>query len=134
MKFQVHLSNADYKFEVLDSDKKIIGNAHVESKNDKKEKFWHLEDLFIEKKSRYQGYGTELLNYLCNYLWDVEKLRIRVHPAIGQQGMEEIVEEWRRTNQQFTEEELDDIDRKRMEEIQQRDFWKEQKHLWCCPP
>jgi GNAT superfamily N-acetyltransferase len=151
----------EYKFEVLDPAKKVVGAAYIESKQDKQGKFWHLEDLLIAEENRNQGYGSALLEHLRQYLWDINRLRIRVHPAIGQQAMEELAE----TGElmlQSSEEELDAIDRKLEEAMQQPDFWSKQaeikkeysskdliewykkrgftiddpdkKHVWCYPP
>lgn len=160
----VHPANGGYIFKILDSHRNLIGTAHVESKHDNQGKFWDLEDLFIfEKENRYQGYGTTLLDYLKDYLWGVDKLRIRVHPAIGHQAMETLVTESINNQKKYTEEELDEMDRKLEAEMQQPGFWEkseemsrvfhsddlkkwyknrgfsvtypsDEKHFWCFPP
>ncbi len=127
MRFQECLLNGNYKFEVLDSDGKIVGNAHIEPKHDRKGKFWHLEDLQINSETRCQGYGTALLKYLCDYLWSVDRLRIRVHPARGLEIPEDQADDYQRKLQQYSEAELDAIDREQEEEIQKSDFWKKQQ-------
>lgn len=114
----------EYKFEVLDSASKVTGTAHVKSIQDGQGKFWHLEDLLVAKESRSQGYGTKLLIHLRQYLWSIHRLRIRVHPAFGQQAMEEIAEGF--MQQQYTEEELDTMDRDLVQAMQQPDYWEKQ--------
>lgn len=126
MKFQESLLNKNYKFEVLDSDGRIVGNAHIEFKHDRKGKFWHLEDLLINPETRCQGYGTGLLKYLCDYLWKVDRLRIRVHPGRGLQITENQADDYQRKLQQYSEEELDAMD---YNELQKSDFWTNQKKM-----
>jgi hypothetical protein len=59
-------SDKEYKFEVLSSGQ-VIATAYV---NDYQGKFWHLDGLLVhQKKDRYQGYGSKLLNHLRDYLW-----------------------------------------------------------------
>lgn len=128
MEFQEYSSltpYGEYKFEVLDPAKKVVGAAYIESKQDKQGKFWHLEDLLIAEENRNQGYGSALLEHLRQYLWDINRLRIRVHPAIGQQAMEDLAERGK-LMQQFSEEELDAMDRKFEEAMQKPDFWSKQ--------
>ena len=127
MNCTIHLSNGNYRFEILDSHDTVVGTAHVESRHDTEGDFWHLEDFLINKDCRSQGYGTALINYLRDYLWNINKLRIRVHPAIGQQVSENLAKDLQSNQQQYTEEELDEMDRKLQERIQQPDFWEEQK-------
>lgn len=152
----------EYKFEILDYGE-VIGTAHVKTQQDRQGEFWHLDDLFVTEKRRNQPqhYGTKLLDHLRQYLWSVHKLRIRVHPAIGQQAMEELVERLKQNQHKYTEEELDAMDEELNQAMQQPDFWEKQqeagwqfdskkliewyrkrgfthddpdgKHLWCYP-
>ncbi|MBD2569428.1 GNAT family N-acetyltransferase [Anabaena lutea] len=153
-------SDEEYKFEILNSGE-VIATAHVKCMQDKQEKFWHLSNLFVDKNSRSHGYGTKLVNHLRQYLWNIDRLRIRVHPAIGQQAMEELAEISKHYNETYTEEELDAMDKELYLAMQQPDFWEKQaeisktkdskqlvewyrkrefthddpdgKHLWCYP-
>lgn len=123
MKCKVHPSHDSYVFEILDSHEKQVGTAHVDLKHDIKGEFWHLEDfIIIDESNRDQGYGTTLLNYLRKYLWSIDRLRIRVHPAIGQQAGENLAKNTQCHQQQYTEAELNEMDIKLIEEIKQFGF------------
>lgn len=123
MNFQAEKKgNDEYVFKVLDSEN-IVGNAVVTKMHDHKGKFWHLDDLQIRKESRRQGYGTALVNHIITYLLKIDKLRIRVHPAVGQQAMESLCEEI----QNLSEQELDQRDKQLEQEMQKPDFWETQK-------
>lgn len=69
--YQLSNSKNGYRFEILDTDKNVIGTAHVKFKNGSLENFWHLDDLSIVKDYRFQGYGTKLLNHLRKYVWNI---------------------------------------------------------------
>ncbi len=118
------LQTEEYNSEILDSCINVIGVAHAKLLHGTQEKFWHLENLFIDKGNRCQGYGTKLLNHFCQYLWSIYKVPIRVHPAIGQQVMENLSD--RLMQQQSSEEELDALDENLSNELQQPDFWERQ--------
>jgi GNAT superfamily N-acetyltransferase len=153
-------SDKEYKFEVLSSGQ-VIATAYV---NDYQGKFWHLDGLLVhQKKDRYQGYGSKLLNHLRDYLWSIDRLRIRVHPAIGQQGMEELYEILKHDEETYSEKELNAMGEASDLAMQQPDFWEKRaeiiekrdrdskeliewyrkrkfihddpdgKHLWCYP-
>ncbi|MDJ0734248.1 MAG: GNAT family N-acetyltransferase [Nostocaceae cyanobacterium] len=149
----------DYKFEILNSGQ-IIATAYVKSMQNQQGKFWHLDDLFVQKNNRSQGYGTQLLDHLRKYLWKIDRLKIRVHPA-NEEQVEEFSEIYKHNNEQYTDEELDAIDRETEQAIQQPGFWNQLaeksenrdserlknwyrkrgfthddpdgKHLWCYP-
>ncbi|MBE9250044.1 GNAT family N-acetyltransferase [Dolichospermum sp. LEGE 00240] len=153
-------SDKEYKFEVLSSGQGIA-TAHVKCMRDRQGKFWHLDNLFVHNQNRNQGYGTRLVNHLRDYLWSIDRLRIRVHPAIGLQVMEELAEKSKHNTETYTKEELDDMSKSLYLEMQQPDFWEKQaernevrdskkliewyrkrgfihddpngKHLWCYP-
>jgi GNAT superfamily N-acetyltransferase len=115
-------ANDEHEFKILES-KCIIGTALVKKIHDREGYFWHLDDLQIRKESRHKGYGKALANHLITYLLAIEKLRIRVHPAIGQQVMESLNE----AMQNLSEEELDERDRQLEQEMQDPDFWEKQE-------
>jgi len=118
-------SDGEYKFEVLDSGQ-LIGTACAKSKQDQEGKFWHLDDLWVQEDSRSQGYGTKLLNHVCEYFWSLDRLRIRVHPGnpvFRQTGIEELF----KIKNHSTEEELDAMDREMKQAMLQPDFWEKQK-------
>ncbi|MBD2294284.1 GNAT family N-acetyltransferase [Anabaena sphaerica FACHB-251] len=121
-------SDEEYKFEVLHSGQ-VIGIAHVKCMQDQQGKFWHLDNLFVQIKHRNHGYGTKLLNHLRHYLWSMDRLRIRVHPAIGQQAMEALVEKLQHNKEIYTEEELDAMDKELYLAMQQPDFWQKQAEI-----
>ncbi len=149
----------DYKFEILNSGQ-VIGTVHVKSMQGKQGKFWHLDDLLIDKNYRSQGYGTKLLNHLRDYLWKIDRLKIRVHPGDGRL-LEDLPEKWKHHNEQYTDEELDAMDKETEQAMLQPDFWDklaeksenrdseklknwyrergfkhddpDGKHLWCYP-
>ena len=76
VKCKVHSSDGSYRFEILDSHENGVGIAHVEPRYDAAGKFWYLEDFLINENSRNKGYGNILLNYLRDYLWNIDRLRI----------------------------------------------------------
>lgn len=125
--YQLSNSNNEYRFEILGIDKNVIGTAHVKFKNSSQGNFWHLDDLYIFNNYRFQGYGTKLLNHLREYVWNINRLKLRVHPAIGQQAMEEIAAKKLSEQSESSEEELDAMDEKLEREMMQPDFWKKQK-------
>jgi GNAT superfamily N-acetyltransferase len=46
--------------------------------------FWKLEKICIyEEKDRGKGYGSGLLNYVREQLWEKQKLPIRVHAGVS---------------------------------------------------
>ncbi|MCY7273151.1 MAG: GNAT family N-acetyltransferase, partial [Phormidesmis sp. CAN_BIN44] len=123
MNFQEeHSINNEYVFKVLDSEK-IVGTALVKKMHDQEGEFWHLDDLKIQKENRRQGYGRALVKHLIKYLWEINKLRIRVHPAVGEQAMESILE----ARQNLSEGELDEMDRQLEQKRQKPNFWESQK-------
>jgi hypothetical protein len=127
MDFQVNcINNSEYEFKLLES-KNIVGSAFVKKMQDRKGEFWHLDDLEVQKPNRQKGHGGSLVKYLINYLWKIDKLRIRVHPAIGEQATEQSCEEIQNLSQEYSEDELDEIDRKLVEEMKKPDFWTNQK-------
>lgn len=115
--------NGGYKYEVQDSSGQIVGTAHVQSKGNA-HRFWDLEDLLIDKEYRRQGYGTGLLNHVRDHLWNIDRLPIRVHPAVGQEALEEVAKNCQ--HNQLTEEERDAEDRKLEEAMKKPDFWEDQ--------
>jgi GNAT superfamily N-acetyltransferase len=126
-------SDKEYKFEVLNSGQ-VIATALVKCMQDQQGKFWHLDDLLVvQKENRNQDYGTKLLNHLRHYLWNIDKLKIRVHPAIGNQGTEELAERLsersKHNEETYTEEELDAIDEALDLAMQQPDFWQKRAEI-----
>lgn len=128
---RVYPSDCSYRFEILDSDshERVVGVAYVESRYDAEGKFWHLEDLFIDENNRNKGYGTILLGFLRDYLWNIDRLRIRVHPAVGQQAMEILGKQMQFNQQQYTEAELDKLDKSLEKMLQKPDFWESQEKI-----
>lgn len=126
---KVYLLDCNYRFEILDSHERSVGVAHIESRDDAEGKFWHLEDLLIDENNRNRGYGTILLSYLRDYLWNIDRLRIRVHPAVGQQAMETLGKQMQFNQQQYTEAELDELDKSLEEMLQKPDFWESQEKI-----
>lgn len=96
--------NGNYNFKIVSEDQKEIGNSLVESRQDRQGRFWHLENLYISPEYRSKGYGTTLLNYIREYVWNVDRLRIRVHPAIGQQASENWAENLQKINSKDNQE------------------------------
>lgn len=121
-------SRNEYRFEIIGTDNNVIGTAHVKFKNGSQESFWHLHNLYINHNYRFQGYGTKLLNHLREYVWNINRLKLRVHSAIGQQAMEKIAKKLSERSE-FSEEELDAMDEKLEREMMQPDFWEKQKEI-----
>ncbi|MDS3861935.1 GNAT family N-acetyltransferase [Thermosynechococcaceae cyanobacterium BACA0444] len=116
------IDQRNYRFMVLESGD-IVGTAVVKKMCDKNGDFWHLDDLQIRKNCRKKGYGTALIYHLVTYLLKVNQLPIRVHPAIGQQASEALVERI----ENLSEQELDEMDRQLEQEMQNPNFWKNQE-------
>jgi len=166
IQFNKHLSDREgkivYNFTILDKSRSsdFLGISKVTKSNN--QTFWDLEEITIKKEFRRQGYGSKLLNYTRDSMWEIEKLRIRVHPAIGQQAIENLAEQYQENLKKYTEEELDALDAKLIQEMREDPkFWNKQsdkfqnynsdelakwycrrgfkpdnldkKHLWCYP-
>jgi hypothetical protein len=109
------------------------------------------------------GHNPQNLNIQHFCLWSIDRLRIRVHPAIGQQGMEELYERLKHDEETYSEKELNAMGEASDLAMQQPDFWEKRaeiiekrdrdskeliewyrkrkfihddpdgKHLWCYP-
>ena len=162
IKVNVSFANGTYRFSILNTSQEEITSALVELKILTKESFWDLTELYTIQQEREKGYATKLLRYLKEYLWKIDLLPIRVHPANGIQFMETLSEKYELYKQKFSDKELDEQDEELRKAMQQPGFWEEQKknsvkqdsskliqwykicgfnrndldqkHLWCDPP
>lgn len=162
IKVNASFANGTYRFSILNTSQEEITFALVELKNLTEESFWDLTELYTIQQEREKGYATKLLTYLKEYLWNIYRFPIRVHPANGIQFMENLSEKYELHKQKFSDEELDAQDEALNQAIQQPGFWEEQeknsvkqdssklsqwyknrefnrddldqRHLWCDPP
>jgi GNAT superfamily N-acetyltransferase len=130
-----HAPPADegYSFEVLDCHGDAIGNAVIKLMESNQESFWHVRELFIQKDRRGKGYGSALVEHFCQYVWNIHRNPIRVHPAIGMQALEsQLCDDNLDTPSQeihYDSQELAEWYKKRGFSVEDQDG----RHLWRCP-
>ncbi|MCC5635312.1 GNAT family N-acetyltransferase [Nostoc sp. CHAB 5844] len=81
--FEAEKQNPKYTYHKMCFNDEIVGIANYRLFQNQAS-YWYIDEFLISKQFREQGYGTYLLNYITEKMWNVREIPIHIYPTSQQ--------------------------------------------------